>query len=322
MTLVPSFLSRLGPCLIALPLAGIAASPELSDSSAGDSAGPVLEEIVVSVPEPRFVAPTRRDRIGRIWAPVMINGQGPFRLVLDTGASHSGITAAVASRLGLVPDAHKKVQLSGTTGSESVDTVMVDSLEVGALLLKGRRLPIITAPLGGAEGILGYEGLADKRVYIDFRNDFIVINRSRRERPAADFVTVPITFSRQNLPVVAARIGLLPVQAVIDTGAQTTIANLAARDALFRRRQMNPVVDRIEGATATVQEGEGLKTPPITISGITIRSERMTFGDMHIFHHWRMTREPAVLIGMDALGLLDTLIIDYRRAELQMKTRY
>jgi len=29
--------------------------------------------------------------------------------------------------------------------------------------------------------------------------------------------------------------------------------------------------------------------------------------------------EPAILIGMDALGLLDTLVIDYRRHELQMR---
>ena len=41
--------------------------------------------MVISAPEPRYVSPTRRDRIGRIWAPVFINDQGPFRLVLDTG---------------------------------------------------------------------------------------------------------------------------------------------------------------------------------------------------------------------------------------------
>jgi hypothetical protein len=32
-----------------------------------------------------------------------------------------------------------------------------------------------------------------------------------------------------------------------------------------------------------------------------------------------MTKEPAVLIGMDALGLLDTLVIDYRRRELHLR---
>jgi hypothetical protein len=32
-----------------------------------------------------------------------------------------------------------------------------------------------------------------------------------------------------------------------------------------------------------------------------------------------MIDEPAVLIGMDVLGLLDTLIIDYQRHELQLR---
>jgi hypothetical protein len=40
---------------------------------------------------------------------------------------------------------------------------------------------------------------------------------------------------------------------------------------------------------------------------------------VRIFEHWQLTQEPALLIGMDALGLLDALIIDYRRHELQLR---
>jgi hypothetical protein len=32
-----------------------------------------------------------------------------------------------------------------------------------------------------------------------------------------------------------------------------------------------------------------------------------------------MTDEPAMLIGMDVIGLLDALVIDYRRQELQVR---
>ena len=53
-----------------------------------------VEEVLVTAPEPRYVAPTTRDAIGRIWAPVLINGKGPFRLVLDTGASRLGTDPA------------------------------------------------------------------------------------------------------------------------------------------------------------------------------------------------------------------------------------
>lgn len=31
--------------------------------------------------------------------------------------------------------------------------------------------------------------------------------------------------------------------------------------------------------------------------------------------------EPALLIGMDIIGLIDQLVIDYRRRELQIRTR-
>jgi hypothetical protein len=40
---------------------------------------------------------------------------------------------------------------------------------------------------------------------------------------------------------------------------------------------------------------------------------------MRIFEYLNLADEPALLLGMDALGLLDTLIIDYRRHELQAR---
>jgi len=52
---------------------------------------------------------------------------------------------------------------------------------------------------------------------------------------------------------------------------------------------------------------------------IQINEYSVTFADVYIFRHWRYTSEPAVMIGMDALGTLDTLIIDYRRKELQVR---
>src|SRR5437763_14260259 len=50
----------------------------------------VLNEIIVETTEPQFVAPTRRDRIGRNWAPVQIAGQGPYRLCIGTGGNRQG----------------------------------------------------------------------------------------------------------------------------------------------------------------------------------------------------------------------------------------
>ena len=62
------------------------------------------------------------------------------------------------------------------------------------------------------------------------------------------------------------------------------------------------------------------ESPPIMLGKIEIRGARITYGEVRIFEHWHLTHEPALLIGMDALGLLDALIIDYRRHELQLRT--
>jgi predicted aspartyl protease len=282
---------------------------------------PVLDELAVTAAEPRFVAPTRRDKIGRIWAPVLINGKGPFRLVLDTGASHSALTARVAETLGIPVDPSHSVMLRGATGSVTVPLVPVESLEVGELLMEPRRLPIVPDALGGAEGILGTDGLANKRIHIDFRRDSITIMRSKNERAGRGFATIPVKFLRGRLLVVDAYIGGVPVKAIIDTGGQSTLGNEALRRALAERRRKYGIStpDEVTGATLDVQAGNRVATPSLALGEILVRNAAMTFADFAIFEHWKMTEEPAMLVGMDVLGLLDTLVIDYRRRELQVR---
>jgi hypothetical protein len=295
-------------------------APEVSPPTSTAAAIEELTEIMVEAPEPRYVSPTRRDQIGRIWAPVMINGHGPFRLVLDTGASHSAVTALVALALGIPTDQSPPVILRGVTGFATVPTIHVDTLTVGDLAVDSPTLPIVPDALGGAQGILGAEGLEGKRIFIDFRHDKIIITYSRNEKSTRDFVNVPFHAIRNTLVVVSAIIGDVHVKAIIDTGGQTTIANLALRDALARRSAWyRGTPDEIIGATKDVQAGEIYPMPAIEFGSIQIRDHGVTFADMYIFKQWKLLNEPAILIGMDALGLLDTLVIDYRRHELQMR---
>jgi Aspartyl protease len=279
-----------------------------------------LAELMVEAPEPRYVSPTRRDQIGRIWAPVMINGHGPFRLVLDTGASHSAITALVALALGIPTDVSPPVMLRGVTGFAMVPTIRVETLTVGDIAVDSATLPIVPDALGGAQGILGAEGLAGKRVFIDFRHDKIAITYSRNEKSPSGFVDVPFRSLRNTLVVVNVTIGGVRTKAIIDTGGQATIANLALKDVLARRNELfRGKRDQIIGATKDVQDGEMFPMPAIELGSIQIRDSGVTFADMYIFKQWKLLDEPAILIGMDALGLLDTLVIDYRRHEIQIR---
>jgi len=275
---------------------------------------------VIRAPEPRFVAPTLRDRIGRIWAPVWINGKGPFRLVLDTGATRSGVTARVAERLGLPLDRSPPVLLRGVMGMVIVPTVRVDTLKVGDLTLGPATLPIVLDALGGAEGVLATDEFKDKRIVIDFKHDRIDIRQSRSERARPGFIVVPWDHTKSGLLFFHVLVGDVEVQAIIDTGGQRTIGNLAMRDALERRHSQGNSV-KIFDVTAKEQSAEAFASPPIKFGSLDIRGASITYGEMNIFEHWHLIKEPAVLVGMDVLGLLDTVIIDYHLHELQLRIR-
>jgi hypothetical protein len=278
-----------------------------------------LEEIFIKGREPRYVERTRRDRIGRIWAPVYINGKGPFRMVLDTGASRSGVVPHVVTDLGMTSDHNSNVILRGVTGTAQVPTIKVESIQVGDLIINSARMPVMFDALGGADGILGTEGLLGRRVFIDFHNDLIHIARSHNEVASAGFITIPFDLSHGRLLITDAQIGSIKAKAIIDTGGQVSVGNLALREALSKRRKEVLTPRSIVGVTLDVEEGESRAIPTIYLGPLQMRMSAMTFADVSIFKHWKMTDEPAVLIGMDVLGLLDTLIIDYQRRELQMR---
>ncbi len=278
-----------------------------------------LDEITVSAPEPRYVAPTTRDRIGRIWAPVYLDGKGPFRLVLDTGANRSAVIARVADVLGDRARSSATARLYGATGTAIVPIIRVDELVVGDLMLAPVKLPVVLDVFGGADGVLGNEGLHDKRIVIDFKHDSISIKRSRREPPGDGFKTMPITFARDHLPIIDARVGHIPVKAIIDTGAPDSLGNMALLNALKQR--VGDTADmEIEGVTLDIEHGYRARIPTIYLQAIEVRGAALNFGDVYIFQHWRMTSEPTIMLGMDVLGVMDQIIIDYRTRELHLRT--
>ncbi len=278
-----------------------------------------LEEVIVTAPEPRFVAPTLRDRIGRVWAPVYVNGEGPLRLVLDTGATRSAVTVEAAARLRLRVGDAPTVLLRGMTGEAQVPLVDVESIEIGDLTVEPAKLLVVKDAFGGAEGVLAARGLKDRRILIEFRRDHIEIVRSKNQRASTGFSALPIRLLRGHVPTVRAVVGNVEVRAIIDTGAQQTTGNLALREALIARRRVEEKQDKVIGVTGDIQEGPTSRVPPIYLGNVRVSNAHITFVDLYIFRHWRLTDEPAIMLGMDVLGVLDTLILDYRRKEMQIR---
>jgi hypothetical protein len=290
------------------PATGAATTNEPKAAPAGQ-----VPQVVVETNEPRFVAPTRRDRIGRIWAPVMIDGKGPFRLVLDTGASHSAIIERTAQALGLAPPG-AMTRVTGFTGSAVVPSVTVQDMQVGDIDISPYTLPIVPDVFGGADGVLGYETLNDKRIRADFGADRLTIQRSHLERTPIGFEKIPLKLLEGGLLVADIRVGGIRTNAIIDTGSQGSVGNLALLNALMRHLPNNAKRAEIIGVTLQVQSGDNVPAPPI--EGVHI-----VLGDMYLFQHWQMTSKPTMVLGMDLIGTFESLILDYRSREMLIELR-
>ncbi|MBV6424611.1 MAG: hypothetical protein NAOJABEB_02424 [Steroidobacteraceae bacterium] len=292
---------------LALALAGALATPLIPAST-----GPVPDPGA----EPVFATPTTLDRIGRILVPVTINGQGPFRMLVDTGANRTTITTAVAMQLGLDYESAPTVVLNGVTGSASVPVVEVARMRAGDLVLDGQEVPVVLPHLvAGADGILGVAGLREQRLVVDFKRDLVTISRSRFSRD--DELRIRADRVAGGLLGAHVRIGRVRALAVIDTGGQRTLGNRALQEALRADAQAHATV---YGTTEATMIGDIAAVPDITMDKTVFRHVVVAFGNFHIFDVWGLADEPALIIGMDVLGAMDALSIDFRLAEIHLRS--
>lgn len=273
---------------------------------------------------PLYATPTTRDGAGRVVVPVMVNGQGPFRFVLDTGANRSVLAAHMVTKLGLTLSDHTlSVELSGVTGETVVPTVKIQRVQAGALQLVNIDMPVIGPTMAGVDGVLGTEGFEGKKITIDFVRDRVLIEQSRRAHAPSGYMTIPAIFRHGRLFIVDAMVGRVKCKAVIDTGAEGTLGTERLRQLQQRyqseRRAPGPA--RVEGVTPDIQTGDLVQAPPIRFGDAEIGGLQIAYGKFHVFKLWGLETQSALLVGMDILGTVDTLAIDYARRELHIKPR-
>jgi predicted aspartyl protease len=280
------------------------------------------EEPVAPSPPPLYETPARSDRIGRILVPVRVNGQGPFQFVLDTGANRTVLTPALATSLGLDVSANKKVTLSGVTGSASVPTVSVAEVSAGSVTLSNQELPIADSLAPNVHGILGVDALADTRIHMDFITGKLAIRKARRQGALDGMTRIPGECRHQRLLMVRADVGRVAVSAVIDTGSQYTLGNPALRVKLgLPERVTDQHVTEVIGETLAKQRGERRVVPVLRMGTLQQVNPQIVFGNFHVFKLWHLEEQPAIVVGMDLLGSLQSMLIDYQRCEIQVRAR-
>jgi predicted aspartyl protease len=272
-----------------------------------------------------FASPTTVDHIGRIVVGVMVDDRGPFRFIVDTGANYSTVSPALATKLGLQPAADQTIQVNGITGTAAVPSVLIDKLQAGSLEIDNTRFPVVWAPvMAGADGILGVAGLTHERLHVDFEHNRVQITRATHAAELRSYSRLGAVRIHGGLLSVPGEVGGVRVQAIIDTGSARTIANRALRNALLARQRPGKhdvLTTKVYGATTDVATGELDISPLIDLGAIRVASVTLVFGDFHIFDVWDLTKRPAIIVGMDILGTVAGLSVDFQDGQIYIDSK-
>jgi hypothetical protein len=140
-----------------------------------DSNPPKILRLTAPVEVPMLNVGTEQSPLPGV--EVMVNGRGPFRFGIETGARFLIITADAAERAGL-----------GTESPGATPELHVDSITVVAMLLGDIHVSVLSRAPRGVDGLLGLPAFENLLLTIDYPHTRIRFERD--SLPAADGATI------------------------------------------------------------------------------------------------------------------------------------
>lgn len=257
------------------------------------------------------------DGSDRMTINVRVDGSIEYPFVVDTGAERTVISRQLADRLKLVKGPIRT--LMTVTGSGKVQTVILPTLDVSGTRVRDIEAPALDQAHLGAPGMLGLDSLQTRRIMLDFKkNEMRVMTARRVEDVGADTIVVTARSRFGQLILVNSRLEGERVQVIIDTGAQTSIGNLALLKKLTARKRdlaMIPVtITSVTGGTLVAQYAHIKR---IQVGGVDLNNIPVAFVDAEPFKRFGLANKPALLLGMDALRLFDRVSVDFANKQVR-----
>lgn len=259
------------------------------------------------------------DATMRMTVPVNIEGQGPYRFVVDTGAERTVISRELARELDLREG--RTATVHSMTEVSRISTVVISGLTIGNRTVNDIHAPALARSDLGAPGMLGVDSLQRQRVIFDFGRQEMTISPSARREERWPDGEIVVRGRRHfgRLVLVDAAVDGQRVWVIVDTGSQISVANTALRNALRRRGRLGetrPV--ELLSITGGRLNAEYAIARRIRIGGVDIERLPVAFADVHPFRQLQLMDRPALLLGMDALQLFDRVSVDFARRKVRV----
>lgn len=183
-------------------------------------------DFAIEDPSGRWSAPFILSN-NHVYLQVFLDGQGPFRVLFDTGGFNL-LTPEMAARLGLATQGALQARGVGE-GSEDLAITHLREVRMGPLSLRDQVFYVL--PLSGLSagegqavaGVLGFEVLKRFVVEIDYRERRLTFTLPSRFDPARAGIAVPFVFAG-HMPAVEGNIDGFPGRFTIDTGSRSAVS--------------------------------------------------------------------------------------------------
>lgn len=255
----------------------------------------------------------------RLSVDVEVNGSGPYRFVVDSGADTSAVGLHIARALQL-PLGTPAI-LNGMTSRNIVDRVKIDSLVFGPTTIRNLELPALNEDDVGSDGLIGIDALVHQRLMMDFENREIrVEDASKPVHYGPNDIVITARRQRGQLILTHVLAAGLSLDAVIDTGSEITIGNLALRDKLLRRGHQFWTVP-VTGVTGVTMNLELAKIDELDLGPVTLRDVPIAFADVPPFKVFGIDDQPALLLGTDILESFRRVSLDFKARKVRFQLR-
>jgi predicted aspartyl protease len=256
----------------------------------------------------------------RLSVDVLVNRRGPYRFIVDSGADTSvvGLRVARELRLPLATPA----TLNGMTSRNLVDRVKVAELTLGPTTIRNLQLPALSETDVGGQGMIGIDALHQQRLMLDFEKHLIKIEDARVPmRAMPGDIVVVARRERGQLFLTHVKAAGLPLDAVIDTGTEITIGNLALRDKLIRGNRRKFVTVPVTGVTGVTVNMQMARIAELQLGPVLLTDVPMAFADVPPFKLFGLSEEPALLLGTDLLESFRRVSLDFRARKVRFQLR-
>jgi len=256
----------------------------------------------------------------RMTVEVQVNGRGPYHFVVDSGADTSVVGLRLAQALQL--PLGRPVLMNSMTERNIVDRVKVAALTVGPSTVGDLEVPALREQDLGGDGMIGIDALVRQRLMMDFEKRTIKVEDAAK--PAAytnGEIVVTAKLLHGQLILTEVRANGVALDAVIDTGSEITIGNLALRDKLLRHRVKQDWTVATTGVTGKTVNLQLATLQELHLGSVTMREVPIAFADVPPFKVFGMADQPALLIGTDLLETFRRVSLDFRARKVRFQLR-